>query len=76
MKQLISDKIYDVVKHVAQIALPAVAAFYATIANIWGLPFGTEIPATISAVAVLLCSFLGISSALYKGGNEDAGDIE
>jgi hypothetical protein len=33
-----SNKIYDILKFIAQIVLPAVATFYVTLASIWGLP--------------------------------------
>lgn len=69
---MISNKTYDIIKHVTQIALPAVGTFYATIAKIWGLPYGAEISATIAAAVVMLSAFLGVSSAVYKKENEDA----
>lgn len=55
------DKIYDILKWVCLIALPALAVFYFTIAKIWGLPFESEIPATINAVAVLIGALIGLS---------------
>ena len=39
---------------------------YSTLANIWGLPFAEQIPATISAIGLFLGTVLGISSAEYK----------
>ena len=45
----LTNKVYDVLKYVAIIGLPAAATFYAAIAPIWGLPYGNEIPATITA---------------------------
>ena len=56
-----SDKVYNVLKWICLIALPAIAVFYFTISKIWGLPFGAEIPATINAVAVLIGALIGIS---------------
>lgn len=55
------DKLYDVLKWVCLICLPALAVFYYTLSKIWGLPFGAEIPATINAVAVLIGALIGIS---------------
>ena len=67
------SEIYDVLKWIAQIILPAVATFYFAIAKIWGLPYGTEIVGTISAIDVLLGTILGISSLNYynEKGTED-----
>lgn len=55
------DKLYNVLKWVCLIALPALAVFYFTLAKIWGLPYEAEIPATINAVAVLIGALIGIS---------------
>lgn len=55
------DKLYNVLKWVCLIALPALAVFYFTLAKIWGLPYEAEIPATINAVAVLIGAMIGIS---------------
>lgn len=63
-----SNKVYDVLKFMAQIVLPALATFYVTIAGIWGLPYGEQISGTIMAVDLLLGAILGISSAQYKKG--------
>ena len=57
----LNDKVYNVLKWVCLIALPALAVFYYTLSKIWGLPFGAEIPATINAVAVLIGALIGIS---------------
>lgn len=60
---------YDLLKYIALIVLPALATFYAVIGKIWGLPFVTEIPATIMAVDTLLGALLKISTDnYYKGG--------
>lgn len=55
------DKLYNVLKWLCLIALPALAVFYFTLAKIWGLPYEAEIPATINAVAVLIGALIGIS---------------
>lgn len=60
------DKLYDILKWVCLIALPALAVFYAVIAKIWGLPFESEIPATINAVAVLIGALIGVSHLTIK----------
>jgi hypothetical protein len=65
---------YDVLKWVAQILLPAVATLYFAIAQIWGLPYGEEIVGTITAIDAFLGALLGISTYQYnKGRNNDAG---
>lgn len=61
-----SNKMYDVLKYVAQIVLPALGTLYAALSAVWGLPYGEEIVGTISAVDVCLGSLLMISNAQYK----------
>ena len=45
MKKLfkLTDKQYDILKWIAMIVLPAIGAFYFTLANIWGLPYAEQI---------------------------------
>ena len=60
-----SDKVYDVLKYIAQIILPALATLYLTLAGIWGLPFGEAISGTIMAIDTFLGVALKISSNKY-----------
>lgn len=62
---LISNKMYDVLKWVAQIFLPAIGTLYFALAGIWGFPYGEQIVGTITAVDAFLGAILGISSAQY-----------
>lgn len=61
-----SNKLYDVLKWVALIVLPAIAVLYGSLAGIWGLPFAEQIPDTITAIDLFLGVVLGISNATYK----------
>lgn len=61
-----SNKMYDILKWIAQIVLPAIATFYVTIASLWNLPFPDEISGTVMAVDTLLGAMLMISSENYK----------
>ena len=62
----LNDKVYDVLKWVCLIALPAAAVLYFTLSKIWGLPYGAEIPATINAVALFIGTLIGISNATIR----------
>ena len=70
---LLSNKVYDTLKWVAQYLLPASATLYFALAAIWNLPYGEQIVGTISAVTIFLGVILGISSATYvkSGANTD-----
>jgi len=61
-----SNKLYDVLKFVAQILLPAVGTLYFALAQIWGLPYAEEIVGTITAVDAFLGALLGISTMQYR----------
>jgi hypothetical protein len=62
---------YDVLKWVALVVLPAIAILYESLAGIWGLPFADQIPATITAVDLFLGVLLGVSSATYNKKNSN-----
>lgn len=62
----INNKVYDILKYVAQIVLPAVATLYFALAQIWGLPYGEQIVGTLTAIDAFLGALLGISTAQYK----------
>jgi hypothetical protein len=65
--QILNDKWYDILKWIAIIALPALSTFIVVISKIWGwAEIGSMIAQTITAVAVLLGTLLGISSFSYK----------
>lgn len=61
-----SNKVYDILKFIAQIVLPALATLWAALGKIWGWPLVTEITATICAVDTFLGALLGISSSRYN----------
>lgn len=61
-----SNSVYDVLKYIAQIVLPACATLYATLAQIWSLPFAEPIPLTIMAVDTFLGVMLKISTDHYE----------
>ena len=66
----LSDKWYQILKYIAQIALPALGAFYFAISQIWGLPYGEQIVGTIAAIDTFLGVLLGISSYNYNKGQD------
>lgn len=64
-----NNKVYDILKFIAQIVLPALATFYLTLAGIWSLPYGEQISGTIMAIDTLLGAILMISSTKYNSNN-------
>ena len=61
-----SNKVYDILKYIAQIVLPALGTLYFALAKIWGFPYGAEIVGTISAVDAFLGALLKISTDQYN----------
>lgn len=61
-----SNKVYDVLKWIAMLFLPALGTLYFALAGIWGLPYGEQIVGTITAVDTFLGVILGISTAQYN----------
>lgn len=61
-----NNKVYDVLKWIALVCLPALTALWLTLANIWGFPYAEAIGATMAAVTTFLGAILGISSIQYQ----------
>ena len=59
------NETYDFLKKVALVVLPALATLVITIFQIWNIPFGEQISATITAIDTALGVILGISSHNY-----------
>lgn len=66
-----SNKVYDILKYIAQVILPALATLYLTIASIWGLPYGEAISGTIMAIDTAMGVMLGIASKNYNKESEE-----
>lgn len=62
----LSNYVYDLLKWLCMIVLPALATFYAALAAVWSLPYAQEIVTTITAAAAFLGALLGISTAEYR----------
>lgn len=65
----LNDNMYEILKWIAMIVLPALGTLYFALAGIWGFPFGEEIVGTITAVDAFLGAILGISTMQYNKTN-------
>lgn len=61
-----SNTVYDVLKYIALVVLPALGTLYFALSKIWGFPYGAEIVGTISAVDAFLGALLQISTNEYN----------
>lgn len=62
---IFKDSVYDTLKWVTMIVLPALATAYVGLASIWGWPYAEEVAKTSAVVCALLGALLGISTAQY-----------
>lgn len=67
----INSKVYDILKWITMIVLPALATAYVGLAAIWGFPYADEVAKTTAIICTLLGALLGISSAQYYKDGED-----
>lgn len=65
-----SNKVYDVLKWIAQLLLPALGTLYFALAGIWNFPYAEEVVGTITAVDTFLGVLLGISTINYNKKND------
>lgn len=62
----LNDKVYDLLKWITMIVLPALGTLYFTLTTIWGFPYGEQVSGTVNALVLFLGAVLGISTANYK----------
>lgn len=73
---VLSEKIYNPLKFLALVLLPALTTLYFTLGGLWHLPNVEQVIGTMTAVDTFLGVILGISTRLYNATNEKyVGDI-
>ena len=60
-----SNRVYDNLKIIALILAP-VLAFLASIVNIWGIPYGEQIVATLTAIDTLIGAIVVAANKAYN----------
>lgn len=70
-----SDKVYDILKWIALILIPAIGTLYFALAGIWGFPYSEAIVGTLTAVDTFLGAILGISTSMYKKNQNESNDF-
>ena len=63
---ILPDKVYNVLKWICIILLPALATLWFALGKIWGFPYLAELEATIVAIDTFLGAILGISAINYS----------
>ena len=62
----LKDKVYDVLRYVANYVLPGLGTLYFALSQIWGLPYGEQIVGTVTALVTFLNILLGVSNSTYN----------
>ena len=62
----LNNKVYDVLKWIVMIVLPAITPAYVGLAAIWAFPYAEEVSKTSAGICTLLGALLGISTAQYR----------
>lgn len=60
------DKVYDILKWVVLIVIPALTTAYVGLATVWGWPYAEAVAKTSAIICTLLGAILGISTAQYN----------
>lgn len=68
---MLNSKVYDVLKYICLIALPALTALYGVIGNTLNIPYTQEALTIAGAVDACLGSLLGISTVVYNKKQEE-----
>ena len=66
----LNDRLYDILKWVVMIVIPALTTAYVGLAAIWNFPYAEEVAKTSAVICTLLGALLGISTAQYNKTNE------
>lgn len=66
---IMNNKLYDVLKWIAMVVLPAIGTLYFALSGIWGFPYGEQVVGTLVAVETFIGTVLQISNAQYKKTN-------
>ena len=68
----LNDRIYDLLKWITMVVIPALTTAYVGLSAVWGWPYATEIAKTSAVVCTLLGALLGISTATYNTQQADS----
>lgn len=68
------NRVYDVLKWMCLVVLPAIAVIYNTLSSVWHWPYANEVSKTITAVCVFIGSLIGVSTVAYNKSHEEDHD--
>ena len=62
-----SNKVFDTLRFLQTVLLPAIGTLYFALADIWGLPYAPQVVGTITALTAFLGAFVEYKRQTYKG---------
>ncbi len=62
----LNNKVYDIMKWLVILLMPAIGALYSGLSEVWDWPMAAEVTATLDYIGVFLGALLGISTAQYN----------
>ena len=63
---MLSNKLFDALKWLTLVGIPALTTAYVGLSSIWGWPYADQVAKTSAVACVLLGSLLGISTIQYN----------
>ncbi|MBQ1290396.1 MAG: hypothetical protein IIY28_03510 [Lachnospiraceae bacterium] len=63
---MLSNKLFDALKWLTLVGIPALTTAYVGLSSIWGWPYADQVAKTSAVECVLLGSLLGISTIQYN----------
>lgn len=76
MTYWLPNRVYDAIKYIVTIIMPALSVLYVGLAGIWGWPYADEVSRTIAVVYTFLCAVMGISSYTAKADPDATTDLK
>ena len=70
----LSNKVYDNLKWIALVFIPALITFYGVVGNVLNIPYTDVVLTIMGAFDVFLGSLLGITSAQYNKNIKESGN--
>lgn len=71
LKFKLPDKVYETLKWICLIVIPAINVLWTTLGTTWGWSYVDPISKTITAVALFLGSIIGVSTINYRSNLPD-----
>ena len=71
-----NEKLYQALKWITTVFLPALTALWLGLSKVWGFPFAEEIGATLAIITTFMGALLGIGSIRYQLLNSEKNEAE